>query len=175
MSIRIAARILCTLVAIYFIASCAQYTPARPESGMQSTQEDAIFSRQGRLSLRIASEPPQSLFGAFVISGNTDTGDLTLSTPLGGTLAKLSWTPQQAVLNANNDTSYYASADALVEQATGTALPLAALFDWLAGRDTPAPGWQTDLSQLNNPDSQGLVARRTEPLPAVELRIVLDK
>lgn len=127
------------------------------------------------MSLRVDSEPPQSLSGAFVISGNAQTGDLTLSTPLGSILAQLSWTPQQAILKANNDTSYYPSTDALVEQVTGTVLPLAALFDWLAGRDTPAPGWQTDLSLLNNPDSQRLIAKRTDPLPTVELRIVLDK
>ena len=168
-------RISCILSATYLIASCAQFTPARSESGNTNAAEDGVFSRQGRLSLRVDSEPPQSLSGAFVISGNAQTGDLTLSTPLGGTLAQLSWTPQQAVLKANNDTSYYPSADALVEQVTGTVLPLAALFDWLAGRDTPAPGWQTDLSLLNNPDSQRLIAKRTDPLPAVELRIVLDK
>lgn len=137
--------------------------------------DGAVFSRQGRLSLRVDSEPPQSLSGAFLISGNAQTGDLTLSTPLGGTLARLSWTPQQAILKANNDTRYYASTDALVEQVTGTTLPLAALFDWLAGRDTRAPGWQTDLSQFNNPDSQRIIAKRTDTLPVVELRIVLDK
>lgn len=168
-------RIACILFASYLIAACAQFTPARSELGTANAPEDAVFSRQGRLSLRVDSEPPQSLSGAFVITGNAQTGDLTLSTPLGSTLAQLSWTPQQAILKANNDTSYYPSTDALVEQVTGTVLPLAALFDWLAGRDTPAPGWQTDLSLLNNPDSQRLIAKRTDPLPAVELRIVLDK
>lgn len=168
-------RITCILFASYLIAACAQFTPARSELGTANAPEDAVFSRQGRLSLRVDSEPPQSLSGAFIISGNAQTGDLTLSTPLGSTLAQLSWTPQQAILKANNDTSYYPSTDALVEQVTGTVLPLAALFDWLAGRDTPAPGWQTDLSLLNNPDSQRLIAKRTDPLPAVELRIVLDK
>jgi outer membrane lipoprotein LolB len=168
-------RMACLLFATYLIAACAQFTPARSEFSTANTPEEAVFSRQGRLSLRVDSEPPQSLSGTFVISGNAQTGDLTLSTPLGSTLAQLSWTPQQAILKANNDTSYYPSTEALVEQVTGTALPLDALFDWLAGRNTPAPGWQTDLSLLNNPDSQRLIAKRTDPLPTVELRIVLDK
>lgn len=163
------------LVATFLIASCAQYTPIRDELVIKDTSTSTTFSRQGRLSLHVDSEPPQSLSGTFLISGNAETGDLTLSTPFGGTLVKLSWTPEQASLKSNSNTSHYASANALVEQVTGTVLPLAALFDWLAGRDTPAPGWQTDLSLLNNPDSQRLIAKRTDPLPAVELRIVLDK
>lgn len=165
----------CIFFAIYLTAACAQYTPARGEFSTSNSSGNSIFSRQGRLSLRVDSEPPQSLSGTFVISGNAQVGDLTLSTPLGSTLAMLSWTPQQAILKTDGDTSYYASTDALVQQVTGTVLPLAALFDWLAGQDTPAVGWQTDLSLLNNPDSQRLIAKRTEPLPTVELRIVLDK
>lgn len=165
----------CIFFAIYLTAACAQYTPARGEFSTSNSSGNSIFSRQGRLSLRVDSEPPQSLSGTFVISGNAQVGDLTLSTPLGSTLAMLSWTPQQAILKTDSDTSYYASTDALVQQVTGTVLPLAALFDWLAGQDTPAVGWQTDLSLLNNPDSQRLIAKRTEPLPTVELRIVLDK
>ena len=57
-------------------------------------------------------------------------------------------------------------------QATGAALPLPALFDWLTGINTPVPGWLTDLSGL----AEGrLVARRQTPVPAVELRIALDR
>ncbi len=163
------------LFATFLIASCAQYTPTRDELVIKDTSTSTTFSRQGRLSLHVDSEPPQSLSGAFLISGNAETGDLTLSTPFGGTLVKLSWTPEQASLKSNSNTSYYASANALVEQVTGTVLPLAALFDWLAGRDTPAPGWQTDLSQFSHPDSPRFMAKRTEPLPVVELRIVLDQ
>ena len=111
----------------------------------------------------------------FVINGNAQQGDLSLSTPLGSILAELSWTPQEAVLKANNETRRFDSVDTMMLQATGTVLPLAALFDWLLGRDTPAPGWQIDLTQMNQPDNQRLIAKRTVPLPTVELRLVLDK
>jgi outer membrane lipoprotein LolB len=164
-----------TLFAIFSIASCAQYAPARGQINAQKSGEEAVFSRQGRISIRVDSEPPQSLSGAFIINGNAQNGDLSLSTPLGNIIAQLSWTPEQAVLKANGDISHFASTDILMAQATGTVLPLAALFDWLVGRDTPATGWHTDLSRINHPDSQRLTAKRTEPLPIVELRIVLDK
>ena len=62
--------------------------------------------------------------------------------------------------------------DELVEQATGTALPVTALFDWLNNRPAEVVGWQADLSQLG----QGrLQLRRTAPLPVVELRLKLDQ
>jgi outer membrane lipoprotein LolB len=76
------------------------------------------------------------------LNGDAQTGDLTLNSPLGNTLAQLSWTPQSAVLKANNETREYVSASALIEQVTGTIIPLNALFDWMAGKDTPAEGWQ---------------------------------
>lgn len=168
-------RIFSTLIAIYFIAACAQNIPARYQNEDQKTPGEAVFSRQGRIAIRVDSEPPQSLSGAFTLSGNAHHGDLSLSTPLGSILAQLSWTPGQAVLKASGDTSHFTSTEALMQQATGTPLPLAALFDWLVGLNTPVAGWQTDLSQINNPDSQRLTAKRTAPLPEVELRIVLDK
>lgn len=167
-----------TLFAIFLIAGCAAKTPATGENSTQNVDNKinaANFSRQGRLSLRVDSEPPQTLSGAFTLNGNAQQGDLSLSTPLGSILAELSWTPQQAILKANNDTRLFASTDALMQQFTGTVLPLNALFDWLSGRDTPAEGWLVDLSQMSNPESPRLIAKRTSPLPAVELRVVLEK
>jgi outer membrane lipoprotein LolB len=62
--------------------------------------------------------------------------------------------------------------NALVERATGSAIPLAALFDWLRGIDTPVPGWRADLSQLE----QGrLAALRLEPPPEADLRVVFER
>lgn len=147
-------------------------------SNVANKVTEANISRQGRIAIRVDSEPPQSLSGAFTLNGNAQIGDLSLSTPLGSILAELSWTPQQAVLKASNKTRSFDSTDALMLQVTGTVLPLAALFDWLVGRNTLAAGWQVDLTQMNaanGPDSQRLIARRTDPLPTVELRVVLDK
>ena len=164
--------------AIFLIAGCAINTPAIDQNGTKNAKKPAAevhFSHQGRIAIRVDTDPPQSVSGAFALNGNAQTGDLSLSTPLGSILAQLSWTPQQAVLTANNETRRFDSTEALLLQVTGTELPLAALFDWLAGQDTPVTGWQTDLSQMNNTDNPRLTAKRSAPLPAVELRVVLDK
>jgi outer membrane lipoprotein LolB len=176
-------RFFCLLIAINLIAGCAINTPA---NGTFNTENSTLsntplrLSYQGRLSLRIASDPPQSLYAGFNLTGDAQTGDLTLNSPLGNSLAQLSWTPQSAVLKANNETKEYPSTSALIEHVTGTVIPLNALFDWMAGKDTPAEGWEIDLSAMktantSNDTVQRFVAKRTSPLPTAELRVAIDK
>jgi outer membrane lipoprotein LolB len=98
-----------------------------------------------------------------------------LNSPLGNTVAKLSWSPQTALLVSNNTTTTYPSTEALITTVTGTALPLPALFDWLAGISTPIEGWEVDLSNMQNPDNRRLTAKRISPLPTIELRIALEQ
>ncbi len=140
---------------------CASRMPSKAPSGWA-----------GRLSLQVRSEPPQSFSAAFELDGNARQGQLRLNTPLGNALAQARWTPAEAVLVGGGETRRYANIEALLMAVTGAALPLGALFDWLEGRPTPVPGWQSDLSQL----AQGrLQARRSEPAPPVDLRILLDR
>jgi outer membrane lipoprotein LolB len=176
-------KIIGLIFTISLIAACAINTEARANlEGKNAAPNSklAITNFQGRLSLRIASDPPQSLYAGFNLNGDAQTGDLTLNSPLGNTLAQLSWTPQSAVLKANNETREYVSASALIEQVTGTIIPLNALFDWMAGKDTPAEGWEIDLAGMKSPNAddetaQRFVAKRKSPLPTAELRIAIDK
>lgn len=127
---------------------------------------------RGRLALRVESEPPQSFFAGFELSGHAGQGELRLFSPLGTTLADLHWSPQSATLSNNGETRQFESLDTLATQATGTAIPIAALFQWLAGVQTGADGWSADLSQL---DDGRLTARRTQPEPSAELRLILER
>ena len=128
-------------------------------------------SWSGRLSLQVQTEPPQSFSGGFEIKGNPHQGELMLNSPLGNTVVAARWSPQQATLYSGSETRNYASIDALIEQSTGAALPVSALFDWLAGKDTQSNGWTADLTR--QPEGR-IEARRLQPLPQTELRIVLD-
>jgi outer membrane lipoprotein LolB len=97
---------------------------------------------------------------------------LVLLSPIGTTLARLSWTPQSALLEQGQDKTASNSLQSLSQRLTGTDLPIAALFEWLAGKAADAPGWQVDLSA----HSQGrLTARRNTPAPETVLRILLDR
>jgi outer membrane lipoprotein LolB len=170
-----------TFFAINFIAGCAVNTPDKAinniENGIKNDSKP-VFNRQGRISLRVeanSAQPAQSLYGAFIISGNAQAGELTLNSPLGNTVAKLTWSPQSAELTANNATTRYPSTDALLTAVTGTALPLAALFDWLVGVNTPIEGWEADVSRVLSPENARLTAKRNTPAPSVDLRIVLEQ
>lgn len=127
---------------------------------------------RGRLALRVEDRAePTSFFANFELSGSADAGELLLSSPLGTTLAQLSWNPRSALLRNNGRTRAFDNLDALAIEATGTDIPIAALFEWLQGRTAPADGWQADLTQLQ---AGRLLARRAQPAPAAELRLILE-
>jgi outer membrane lipoprotein LolB len=84
----------------------------------------------------------------------------------------LEWTPQGARLTQGQQQLDSPSLQRLGARLTGTELPIAALFEWLAGRPAEAPGWQVDLSA----HAQGRIrAERREPSPGAVLRIALDR
>lgn len=152
------------LLATAFVAGCA--SPSRAER-----PDDAKISFwAGRISLQVQSDPPQAFFAGFELKGNPAQGELTLNSPLGNSLAVLRWSPQEAVLDSGNQTQRFATVDELIEKATGAAVPLPALFDWLDGKNTAADGWKADLSQ--QPEGR-ISASRTMPQPRSDLRIVL--
>ena len=158
---------LCLLfVATFFIAGCAIPAPAAG----QFDSEAGPWS--GRLGLTVAAEPPQQFSAGFSLSGGPQAGELSLTSPLGSTLAVMQWQPGQAVLRQGEQTRHYVSLDALAAEVTGTALPVRALFAWLRGLPQAVEGWEADLSRL--PDGR-LLARRLAPPPAAELRVVLDR
>jgi outer membrane lipoprotein LolB len=153
-------------VAALLLAGCA--TPPKPVAAPGSQ----VGPWSGRLALQVEDRQSQSFSAAFELSGNAQAGKLALSSPLGGTLAVLSWAPGSATLQNNGQSRQFDSVDALVTHATGSAIPVAALFDWLRGANTPVPGWKADLSQLG----QGrLHAERLEPPPHADLRVILDQ
>ena len=160
------------------IGGCA--LPRKPaELNAPTGKAASTGSYSGRMSLNIDAIDPQALgpqqaqfFSAsFELTGNAQAGQLTLISPLGSVLAVLNWTDSIAQLRANGELRSFKSLDALVLHATGAAIPVASLFAWLAGVEAQAPGWQADLSRLSN---GRLIARRLEPLPAAELRLVLE-
>jgi outer membrane lipoprotein LolB len=156
--------------ATFFVAGCAVRTGAISANGA-----DATYWR-GRLAIQIlSSQTPsdfQSMTAGFELTGNAKLGTLTLYTPLGSTVASLSWSPTTAVMRSAGETHYFESLDALIKHSVGTELPVSALFAWLAGNNLTMAGWSADLSQ----HSDGrITARRTQPEPLAEIRLVLEK
>lgn len=126
----------------------------------------------GRIGVHIQSQPPQSLSAAFELQGSAERGELQLLSPIGSTLAQLSWAPHSAQLVQGSRQWASNNLDELTTQLAGTPLPVAALFDWLSGQGTTPPGWQVDLSQW--PQGQ-IQAERQSPAPAVRLKLILER
>ena len=126
----------------------------------------------GRISLQIQSEPPQAFFTGFELMGQAERGELTLTSPIGSVLGVMRWSPDEATLESAGEIKRFASVDALLQHTTGAAVPMAGLFDWLAGKDTSISGWTADLSKR---DTGRIDATRTDPAPQTRLRIVLDQ
>jgi outer membrane lipoprotein LolB len=148
-----------------WLAGCAQ-TDRRVSS------RDASAFWSGRLLLQLQAEPVQTFTASFELMGSPEAGELHILSPLGQHLARLLWSQEQAQLQRGQEQTSRPTLDALVRELTGTDLPVAALFQWLAGRPDPAAGWQVDLGR----HAQGRIsAQRLLPAPPALLRIVLDR
>lgn len=160
------AALLLSGLALGVLAGCAAPpTVTRPGSPAAQTWS-------GRLSLRVDSEPVQTFSASFELRGDPQAGELTLTSPIGSILARLHWAPGEALLQNGSQMRRFDSVDALSEAATGAAIPVGALFAWLAGRNEAAPGWRPDLSRV----AEGrLQATRESPQPRADLRLVFER
>lgn len=155
------------------LAACATIAPP-----------DADLARlDGRLALRIDSQPPQSMSASFELVGDGERGRLVLTNPLGLRVAQADWGPgRPALLVTSDGERRFSDLDSLAEGALGERVPLAALPDWLRGRPWPqAPsqpgangfeqlGWNIDLAR----QAEGRVGLKRAAAPAVDLRVQLD-
>lgn len=164
---RLRVALLCgCLLATILIAGCA-----RPASAVTKyDSEDGFWA--GRISLHVHGEPEQFFSAGFEIKGSAAQGELALTSPLGNVLGVLRWSPSGAMLDSGNQQPQrFDSVDALMAQATGAAVPLDALFAWLRGDGASVGGWSADLSR----QGEGrIAAKRLQPAPQVDLRVVLE-
>ena len=159
-------RVWASIWLLVLLTACATPTPSRSVAQAPSDKQ-----WQGRLSVTVQSDPPRYMSAGFSLDGDARQGELNLFSPLGTTLATLQWNPATTQWLQGSQQRRYDSMAHLTEETTGAALPMDAMFDWLQGKATASPGWQADLSALN----QGtLIARRLSPEPLVVLRIKLD-
>jgi len=150
-----------------FLAGCAQTPRATAQDGLKNE------FWTGRISLQVQSEPAQSFSASFELRGGAERGELSLVSPLGNVLGVLRWAPGEALLDSGNGkVQRFASVDELMAQATGAAVPLGALFAWLRGDNAAASGWSADLSRYQD---GRISAKRSQPAPQADLRVVLDQ
>ncbi len=160
-----AAAVLTAWISLALLMGCST-PPVAPEAALPAEAQ----RREGRLFLRVDSEPPTITQADISLQGTAQAGQLTLYGPLGITHGLLRWSPGEAVWSRGQEQLRFSSLDALLTQTLGTALPVPTVFAWLEGRAIALDGW--DLVSLPTAD-QPLVARRRHPAPTLELRLRL--
>jgi outer membrane lipoprotein LolB len=126
---------------------------------------------QGRIGIKVASNPPQAFSAQFELSGTSEEGNLALSTPLGTSLARMHWDATGASLRTTQESTQFATPDAMLQHSLAGAPPLSALFSWLAGYDAAVPGWDVQLQDF----AAGRIhARQTKTAPGVDISIVFE-
>ena len=126
----------------------------------------------GRISITIQSGPMQHMTAEFELQGDARNGELKLYGPFGGLFAVLQWAPDRAVLIEGERRRSVRSIDWLIERVTGAPLPVALIFDWLAGRQVRNDDWSVaPRDNLQAP----LRATRLQPLPRIELVVALKR
>jgi outer membrane lipoprotein LolB len=148
---------------VMWLAGCAQPLPR-----IDNDQD----SWNGRMALQVEGQASQSFSAVFELRGSERDGELVLISPLGSRLAQLNWKDGHAELVSSQETRRSDSLEALLQDVTGTSIPVAALFSWLRGTQATAPGWRVDLSAL--PDGR-ITAHRDDPAPQATLRIALTR
>ena len=136
------------------------------------TNREAIGHWEGRLNLRVAKNPPAQFSTSFVMTGRPEQGQLSLLSPLGTTMAMVRWNPQGASLQQGSEVQNFASMNELTLHLTGAALPLPQLMAWLDRTGPPVNGWQINAQAL--PSGRRVMADRQQPLPALQLTVLLD-
>jgi outer membrane biogenesis lipoprotein LolB len=101
----------CLLLApALLLSACAQKPLRAPLAAGPRTQWD------GRLSLRVETDPVQSMTAAFDLRGSASAGELSLYTPLGSTLARMLWSAGAAELQWNGQRRNFDSMDDLTRR-----------------------------------------------------------
>ena len=149
--------VLCAL----WLAGCAQPMPSTPAEENSWT---------GRIALQIDGQASQSFSAMFELRGTAQAGGLVLLSPFGNRIAQLDWKDGHAQLVSGQNTRTSDSLDTLLQDVTGTRIPVTALFNWLKGTQASATGWQADLTGIAD---GRLTARRDDPQPTATLRIAL--
>lgn len=94
----------------------------------------------GRFSIRMnggADRPAEGGSGGFTLSQDALNDTLEIRNPVGGSIAKITITPGEAVLERGGKLSKAIDADALIQSALGLPLPARGLSDWLRGQVRP--------------------------------------
>jgi outer membrane lipoprotein LolB len=142
---------LACLLCAALLSACATTSSNAPPASSVAAYRDSI-ELSGRLQANYQKDgKPESVSGKFVWTQLPGKVDISLASPLGQTLARITVTPQSATLvQADQAPRVAADIDSLTAQTLGWQLPVSGLRDWLQGYATDAAGKRFVASPANN-------------------------
>lgn len=175
-----------TALAVAALSGCANLAPPVP-----TVPDPLARSHAGRLAVQVDGDAARSFSAGFDLQGSDVRGQLALISPLGTQVGRAVWQPGSVLWQSADGDRRFDSLDALAEEMLGEPVPLAALFDWIAGRPwsarpsrpltaadgaTATPGFQQlGWNVQTGRASDGLIiAQRRSPAPTLTVRIKLD-
>jgi outer membrane lipoprotein LolB len=124
------------------LAGCAGMAPSSNHIPIQTSAYRDSINIDGRMSVQYEQNGSnESLHGNFSWSQTPKRTVVTLSSPLGQTLAVIEVTPELSILKENGQSPRMATdPDSLTELALGWPLPVAGMRYWLQGVATDTSG-----------------------------------
>lgn len=137
--------------AVLALSGCATST-ANLSTASVGAYRDTIDLNGGlAVSYQKGDGQPERLSVRYAWSQRPGRVDVSITGPLGQTVAEVSVTPESATLTqANREPRTAKDIDALTQQTLGWALPVSGLHDWLQGHAIDAQGKRFVASPANN-------------------------
>jgi outer membrane lipoprotein LolB len=189
---------------LLMLAGCAGITPPAEQTQRSTNAYQDTINIEGRLSVQYQQNGSnEALHGNFNWSQTPKRTVITLSSPLGQTLAVIEVTPDISTFTQSGQPRRMATdPDTLTELALGWPLPVAGMRDWLQGMATDIngrrfvasgqseasstvttkDGWQIRYVSWQNGEGPSTAShpkridltRKTEQAGDVSIRLVID-
>lgn len=155
------------LVLMALLSGCSIFS-----SPVKQTSIAPVPHWEGRLQIRVLLANPELFSANFDLQGSPQSGELTIYSPIGTTLAVASWSDHEALLRQGTTEKHFANMEDLTKQMTGTHLPLPPLMSWLDADGEPIKGW--DIRSENLPSGRRIYAQRNHPSPPLQLTLLIN-
>ncbi|WP_199052524.1 lipoprotein insertase outer membrane protein LolB [Aquitalea sp. ASV15] len=136
------------------LAGCATETVFRPAGSASSAVQDRPFTVSGRISINMDGK---GSVGQFDWSHQPQADQLSVSSPLGSTVAQLRRDASGVTLLADGKSWQAANVEDLTHDVLGWTLPLGNLVWWIRG--LPAPDAPYQFASDGSLDQQGWTIR----------------
>ena len=152
-------------------------------------------SWDGRFAVKVTGlteSKNQGGSGGFTLTQDAMTDVLEIRNPVGGSIAKITIKPGEAILERDGQLTTAIDADTLIQNALGLPLPARGLSDWLRGQTRPGSaasvernakgqvskitqdGWTLNYNWNSAQRLEKLTMTRSSNIGSIDIRLVFD-